>query len=93
MLRPLLWPLLLRLLPYLEKRKPPVASGYVLASELDTFQCDYEASDSDDCSYEEAISTESRKELREYGQYRREEERQKKEVEGMDLYKSCVKTL
>ena len=32
----------------------------VHASELDTFECDYEVSDSDDSSYEEAIPSESR---------------------------------
>ena len=68
-----------------------VASGSVLAPELDTFECDYEVSDSDESSYEEARFSEPRT----YGEHQREKERQKRKVDqvDMDMYRSYAKTL
>jgi len=69
--------------------QPEVPSGYVLAPELDTFECDYEASESDDSSYEEAMPSESRT----YRQYQRKDERQESKAEKLDLYRSHAKAL
>jgi hypothetical protein len=66
-----------------------VPNSCVLAPELDTFECDYEASDSDDTLYQEAMCSQPRT----YGQHQREKERQKAKVEKVDLYKSYSKTL
>ena len=76
-----------------------VPSDYVLAPELDTSECDYEASDSDhssyeadDSSYEEAVPSKPSK-PRAYGKYQREKERQEAKEEKLDLYRSHVKAL
>ncbi|KAN0075131.1 hypothetical protein V8E54_007742 [Elaphomyces granulatus] len=58
----------------------------------DTLEYDYETSDSDDSSYEEAVPNES-KESRAYGQYQREKEMQESMKEKLELYKSHAKTL
>ena len=76
--------------PILEKTEVP--SCYILAPELDTLEYDYEASDSDDSSYEEAVPKES-KESRAYGQYQRENEMQESKKEKLELYKGHAKTL
>jgi hypothetical protein len=69
--------------------QPEVPSGSVLAPELDTFECDYEASESDDSSYEEVMPSESRT----YSLYQREEERQESKMEKLDSYRSYAKAL
>lgn len=64
-------------------REANIPSDDVHAPELDTFECDYEVSDSDDSSYEEAIPSESRT----------KQERQRAKIEKLDLYRSHAKAL
>jgi len=60
-----------------------IPNGDVYAPELDTFECDYEASDSDDSLYEEAMP----------GEPRTQKERQRAKIEKLDLYRSHSKAL